>query len=385
MNGLSREYAWCMLFIPALAMYVSILTGTVNNYDFDSILPLDISFGPSGRVLFAKGTPVEILGTGFGWSEGPLWVEDSDGGSGHLVFSDTITNQIWRHDQGNGIFTLGKSLHIEESGCASNVSWCEEVFEPGSNGITRYPMASAADLVVCQHGERAITMLFENGTRKVIADTYKGKKLNSPNDLIWSSDNNLYFTDPPYGLFDRASKSTILDEQIGHYGVYMILKKDIETALRTGVPTDNVILLDSSLSRPNGLAFSPDFGTLYVSNSDSTEPVWLAFDVDRTTGIIRNRKVLVDARVYKGEIEEYSAASFPDGFKVSSDGIIVTSAPGGLFLLLPDGNLLAKIAISRLVSNVAFGSDGYLYVTASDAVLRIRTTMTGSNEYQWQQ
>ncbi|CAM9149512.1 unnamed protein product [Ectocarpus fasciculatus] len=376
---MSHENSWCVLFVPALLCYLAILTSTVNNRAVDGVIASDI-FSESGRLLFAKNTAIEVLATGLEWSEGPLWVDDAEAGAGYLVFSDTITNKIWKYDEGNGLFTIGKSLYINESGCSVNETHCAEVFEPGSNGITRYPGSDVVDLVLCQHGERAITMIYGNGTRKVIADRYKGKKLNSPNDVVWSDENNLYFTDPPYGLYDKETMSELVNEEIGHYGVYMIRKEDVETALRTGVPTENVVLLDNSLSRPNGIAFSPDYRHMYVANSDSTNPIWLVFDVDRKSGLLKNRRVLADATEFMDESEEHSAISFPDGLKVSSDGIIVSSAPGGIFLLSPGGSLIQKIKIPRRVSNVAFGADGYLFVTAQDAVLRIKSALESGIE-----
>lgn len=381
MVRVASDYAWCFLFAPALLLYLTILMGTVNHYAADGFIASDITFVPTGRTLFTKGTPIEILASGFQWTEGPLWIDGSDAGSGHLLFSDTILNQIWRYDRGNGIFTVGQSLFINESGCATNTSRCAEVFEPGSNGIARVPFTLTADLAVCQHGDRAVSILFENGTRTVIANRYKGLKLNSPNDLVWSRDGHLYFTDPPYGMYDSVAQCDLLGEELGFYGVYMVHRNDVEDALRTGLPTENVILLDNSLSRPNGIAFSPNFRTLYVANSDSTDPIWVAFDVDDKTGLVQNRRVFADARDVQEEGEHYSASSFPDGFKVSEEGVIVSSAPGGIFLLMPDGQLLSKIKISEKVSNVAFGGDGYLYVTSTAYVLRIKTSMKGSNQY----
>ena len=371
---LRDENIWCLLFAPTLILYLAVLTGTVNHVSVAEWVPSDIISDVTNQVLFPKDTPIELLTDGLEWAEGPLWVEDESSAGGHLLFSDTISNKIWRYDWGNGLFTLGKSLYVNQSGCSLNDTHCVEVLEPGSNGITKHPVSSdAADLVVCQHGDRAITLIYENGIRKIIANEYNGKKLNSPNDLAWGPNNNLYFTDPPYGLYDRTTRSELLDEQIGFYGVYMIRKEDIDIALQTGKPTPNVILLDNSLSRPNGIAFSTDFKKLYVSNSDSMHPVWMSFDVDNESGLVGNRKILADARDY---MEESEQGLFPDGFKVSSEGIIVSSAPGGIYLISPSGVLLGKIPISnRNVANVAFGGDGYLYITATDAVMRVRTGM----------
>lgn len=377
---ISHDSAWFLLFVPALLSYIAILTQSSNSHRVDGSIPEDIK-SPSGRILIPKGTKIEVLASGFEWSEGPAWIDDPGGGNGFLVFSDTIANRVWRYDQGNGIFTVGKSLYIDRSGCSVDQGWCERVFEPGSNGIARLPWSVAAvDLVLCQHGERAISLLFQNGTQRFIATHYQGKRLNSPNDLVWSKEGDLYFTDPPYGLYDKTTRSELLSQEIGHYGIYMIHSKDVEAAIRTGIPTDNLILLDKSLTRPNGIALSPDERTLYVSNSDSANPVWIAFDRDRSGGLVQNRRIFANALDFKEDGEEYSGDSFPDGFKVSNDGIIVSSGPMGVYLILPHGKLLAKIKIPRKVSNVAFGRDGFMYVTAQDVVLRIQTALTDKSD-----
>lgn len=194
------QISWCYIFLPALIGYFIILSGFINaKPSTGSIEIIDISF----KSLIYDKHEMEIIATGSIWAEGPLWVEDESTSLGYLLFSDTKLNKIFRWDEGKGFFTVGKTLHSDRSGCKIDKEYCDLMHEPGSNGLLRMnaalmPIAAQknVDLLACQHGERAISLIRENGNRILIATHYRGMRLNSPNDLIWSPEGNLYFTDP---------------------------------------------------------------------------------------------------------------------------------------------------------------------------------------------
>jgi gluconolactonase len=326
-----------------------------------------------------KSNSIELLTTGMNWTEGPVWVEDEKCECSYLLFSDTITNRIWRWEEGRGLFTVGRTLHTEGSGCRMDSEWCAAIKEPGSNGLLTYLGSKVDDLVVCEHGDRIVSLVFENGTRYILASHYERKRLNSPNDAVWSPDGHLYFTDPPYGLYSKNTNQ-ITDRQLDFSGVYMIHRSDIEQTFRDGLPSPNVRLMDGSMSRPNGLAFSPDFQKLYVSNSDSANPVWKVFDVAED-GSLENGRVFFDGSKLRAEDDAFLQNN-PDGMKVDASGNVIASGPGGVLVISPEGELLGRLRLDRKASNVAFGGDGFLYITASDAVMRIQTVATNAKAYR---
>lgn len=362
------EWSWCYSFLPALLIYVSILMNLLNSKPSTGFMEAlePVSF----YKLFPQGSAIEVIATGSSWAEGPLWVEnDVSCDCSYLLFSDTIQNRISRWETGRGLFTVGKTLFIDESGCSTNETWCSSVLEPGSNGLFRYIGDSdEVTLLACEHGQRSISVIFENGTKSTIVSEFNSRNLNSPNDLVMSTDRHLYFTDPPFGLYDK-SQGHLVDFQQGFSGVYMIHREDLEEAVRTGIPTTKVRLLDSTMTRPNGIAFSPDFSKLYVSNCDEKNPYWKVFDV------------LDDGTVTNGKIFYYGATlsesddlkNKPDGLKVDTSGHLFATGPGGVLVFSPDAHLLGRLRLDRKASNIEFGDDGFMYITATDAVFRVRT------------
>ncbi len=176
-----------------------------------------------------------------------------------MLFSDTKTNKIYRWDEGKGLFTLGKTIFAERSGCYTNETHCNFYNEVGSNGLLQISIdssyntknPSAVDILLCQHGERAVGLLKDNMERSLIATHYKSRRFNSPNDLVLSSEGNLYFTDPPYGLFVDSSKLPSVDQandpakagdtsmkiigrELPFNGIYMINASSLKAALTTG-------------------------------------------------------------------------------------------------------------------------------------------------------
>lgn len=360
------DITWFYLFFPAFVAYIFLLSTFVN--EKPTIGSIQI-FNSSFDKIFHKGQEMEVISTGMKWSEGPLWIEDDS--LGFLVHSDTILNRIFKWEEGKGFFTVGKTLMIEKSGCKSNATYCNDMYEPGSNGLLRLPLKNsdvgALNLLVCQHGERAISLFRENGTRQAIATHFKGRRLNSPNDLVLSPEGNLYFTDPKYGLYN--SKREMIEADLPFSGIYMIRAKDFEEAIETGIPTKNVLLLSRELENPNGLGFSPDFSKMYVSNSLSSNAIWKSYEIT-DNGTFRNPKVFFNAT---SMISDEGLVGNPDGFKVDIFGNLFASGPGGVLVLSPEGQLVARFSLDKQVSNVAFGGDGRLYFTASDVLVRIRT------------
>lgn len=371
----NADIIWFYIFFPCVVAYFVILTNFINSKP--TIGTIEI-YDPAFSGLLYAGKEMEIITTGLDWAEGPLWVQDEAASLSYLMFSDTIRNRIYKWEEGKGMFTVGKTIYVEKSGCRTDPAYCDAMYEPGSNALLRKDVSSL-DLIVCQHGERAVTLLRENGTRSGIATHYNGSRLNSPNDLVMSPEGHLYFTDPKYGLYDKAR--TLRGVELEHSGLYMIRSEYLQISLQSGEPTDQVWLMDGSLNQPNGLAFSPDFSKLYVSNSDSTHPFWKVYDVS-DAGLLKNGRVFYDASaLYEKECggtgadaamqricENYGA---PDGLKVDIHGNLFATGPGGVLVISPEGKLLGRFRLDRPASNVAFGADGRLYITAQDLVARV--------------
>ncbi len=304
---------------------------------------LDPRFG----ALVPEGAKVEKIVEGHQWVEGPVWVRDG----GYLLFSDVVKNGIYRWKDGNG-----ERVFLEPSGYTGTARFAGA--EPGSNGLA---IDAAGRLVIARHGDRQIARLERDGSVTVLADRYQGKRLNSPNDLVFHSDGDLYFTDPPFGLpgsYDDPAK------ELPHQGVYR-LRGDGELTLIT-----------AELSAPNGIAFSPDERTLYVSNADARRLLWMAFDVRDDGGLSRGRVLFDGTRAFAGR------RGTADGMKVDAQGNIFGVGPSGVYVFTPKGTLLGWIDFSGNVGNVAWGEDGStLFIAANSAVYRVRLTTRGAG---WQ-
>ena len=284
-------------------------------------------------------TKIEVLAGGFTWTEGPVWIAD-DGG-GHLLFSDIPRNSIFRWSKSRGI-----ELFMRPSGY-TGVSYYG--LEPGTNGLT---LDSQGRLTMCEHGDRRVSVLTRGGGKMTLADRYQGKRLNSPNDLTFDKAGNLYFTDPPYGLPERAEDPR---RELDFCGVYRL------------APDGKLTLLTKEMTRPNGIGLSPDEKTLYVAQSDPNRPIWMAFPIG-DDGKLGKGKVLHDA---KGAMEDYPG--LPDGMAISKDGTIFGSGPGAIYVITPQGKLIGRLVTGGRVSNCTFDSDQkYLYMTADNFLCRVK-------------
>ena len=292
--------------------------------------------GLDGKV--AADAKIEVLAGGFTWTEGPVWVSDENGG--YLLFSDIPRNSIFRWSEARGV-----DLFMSPSGY-TGVSYYG--LEPCSNGLALDPKGR---LTACEHGDRRVSVLTRGGGKRTLVDNYQGRRLNSPNDLVFHSSGSIFFTDPPYGLPDRESDPR---RELDFCGVYRL------------DPNGTLTLLTKQLARPNGIGFSPDEKTLYVAQSDPENPIWMSFPVndDKTLG---KGKVLLNAKKY---MEEFPG--LPDGLAVSKDGTIFGSGPGGIYVMTPQGKLLGRLITGGRTSNCTFSPDGKtLYITADSYLCRI--------------
>jgi len=284
---------------------------------------------------------VEIIAEGFDWSEGPLWID----GLG-LLFSDIPPNKIylWTEETGAEVF-------LNPSGYTGTIQRGGEV---GSNGLL---LDSEGKLVLCQHGDRRIARMMSSYNDpkpeyETVVGNYQGKKLNSPNDACFSSNGTLYFTDPPYGL-EKSMDDPL--KELSFQGVYKYSK------------TGDLTLLTEEMTRPNGIAFSPDEKTLYVANSDPAKAIWMKFMLNEER-LIESQGVFHDATSLVGE-----EAGLPDGLKVDGNGNIFATGPGGVWIFNSEGSVLGKIKTGQATSNCAIGNDGkVLYITADMYVMMVK-------------
>ncbi len=321
---------WSLLLVPPGVAKEFPTIGQVERLDprFDALVP--------------PGARLEKLAQGFEWSEGPVWVN----AGGYLLFSDIPHNAVMKWKEGEGA-----SVYIQPSGYTGSQP---RGGESGSNGLL---LDSVGRLVLCQHGDRQIARREKDGSWTVLVDRYRGRRLNSPNDAVWKSNGDLYFTDPPYGLLGDERKRL---GELGFCGVY-----------RLGTDA-RLTLLTDRLTRPNGIAFSPDEKTLYVAQSDPQRAVWMAFDVE-ADGTISGGRVFFDATDWVGKLK-----GLPDGMTIDRHGNLFAAGPGGINVFAPDATLLGRINPGEATANCCFGNDGsVLYITSDMYLCRIKTSTMG--------
>jgi len=334
-----------LLFIPAFCVVISACNNGSNSTTHETkykTVGMTERFDASLDNIIDTSTKAEIVAEGFDWSEGPLWIQREK----MLLFSDVPQNIVYKWTE-----EKGKEVYLTPSGYTDSTKRGGEM---GSNGLLLDP---SGNLVLCQHGNRQMARMNAplNGPRAnyiSIANAYVGKKFNSPNDAVYNSAGELFFTDPPYGLEKQLEDPK---KEIPFQGVYKV-KKD-----------GKIILLCDSLTRPNGIAFLPGEKTLIVSNSDASKPFWYAFDLGQTDS-------LYNARIfYKASGYDSSAKGLPDGLKIDRNGNVFATGPGGVWIFNSEGKLLGKIKLSDAASNCAFSPDQKtLYVTNDMYVLRIK-------------
>lgn len=304
-----------------------------------------VRLDPRFDKLIAPDAQLEKLTEGHKWVEGPAWNKHD----GYLLYSDIPNNAIFKYTHGKD-----ETLFLQPAGYTGKEPFTGK--EPGTNGLT---FNKDGLLVSCEHGDRRVARLEADGkTKTTLADKYEGKRFNSPNDLIFKSNGDLYFTDPPYGLPKGADDPA---RELDFCGVYRLSKDG------------KVTLLTKEITRPNGIAFSPDEKKLYVASSDPDKAIWMAYDL-KPDGTLANGKVFKDVTTWVKE----KRPGLPDGMKVDASGNLWATGPGGVLVFAPDGTHLGSIETGVPTANCAFGEDGtVLYITANTALLRVKTGTKG--------
>ena len=288
--------------------------------------------------FISKDSKIEIIAKGFSWSEGPVWSKKLNA----VLFSDVPNNIIYKWDEINGL-----DVFLNEIGYSGIVTNSKK---DGTNGLT---IDQQGNLIICMHGDRRIVKLEDWQSNKVIpiATSFNKKLFNSPNDLVYNSKNELFFTDPPYG-FKNGDNDKLKELQFN--GVFRLS------------PNGDLKLLIKNLSRPNGIAISKDEKTLYVANSDSKSPIIMKYQI--TDYGVESPEIFFDGSV----LSKKDIGAF-DGLKIHPSGTIFATGPGGVLLIKSDGNHIGTIRTEVRSANCAFDDKyEYLYMTSHQYLTRIK-------------
>lgn len=297
-----------------------------------------VKLDPAFDQIVSADAQIEVIGEGYSWSEGPVWLPAEQS----VIWSDVPENVIYSWKEGGAA-----EVYLKPAGHTG------EGRREGSNGLL---LDANGDLVICQHGDRRMARMnaplnAPQPNFETLADKFDGKRFNSPNDAAYDQDGYLYFTDPPYGLPEQENDP---EKEIPFQGVYRLS------------PDGTVSLLTDELSRPNGIAFNPDFTKCYVANSDHERAIWMVYDLteDKT---FANGKVFFDATDMVPDTK-----GLPDGLKVRKDGTVFATGPGGVFVFTPEGKHLGTIAPGEATANCAFNADEtVLFMTAHSYMTKI--------------
>ncbi len=314
-------------------------------YTPQKFVPEIIKNDPALDAIIPTNAELEKLATGFLFSEGPVWVPASEASPGYLLFSDPNANTIYRWSQNGQV-----SVYKTKSGY-SGVD-VGEYTQPGSNGLT---LDRDGRITINEHGNRRVTRLEKTGFLTVLADRYDGKRLNSPNDLVYRSDGALFFTDPPFGLPKFSDDPR---KELSYSGVFALINGKLQ-------------LVSNDLKGPNGIAFSPDEKFVYVGNWDPEKKVVMRYEIT-TDGTVTNNTVFFDMTSAPGE-------DALDGIKVDQRGNLYVSGPGGLWILSSEGKHLGILKGPEHPHNLAWGDDDgkTLYLAAQTSIYRIRLNIPG--------
>jgi gluconolactonase len=324
----------------ALVAGFAVSAGAQTPNSIGSIERIDPAFDK----LIPQDAVIEVLADGFEWTEGPVWLPKE----GALLFCDIPHNRIHKWDPKSGV-----TIFMKNSGYTGEKPFTGS--EPGSNGLM---LDSEGRLVMCCHGDRAVKRVEADGKITVLAEKFEGKRFNSPNDLAYKSNGDLYFTDPPYGLPQRENDPA---RELDWFGVYRLSKDG------------KLTLLTKEMTRPNGIAFSPDQKSLYVAQSDPKAAIWKKFPV-KEDGTLGEGKVFFDSTEWVGKQK-----GLPDGMDIDVAGNVWATGPGGVIVFSPEGKLLGKLLTGEATANCTFANDGTLYITADMYLCRVKTNTKGAH------
>jgi gluconolactonase len=333
----------------ALAVTALTLAAVAPAAAEDAKLPMTLGSidrkDPKLDALIPKDAKIEVLAGGFKWTEGPVW--DKKGNA--LLFTDIPNNRVVRWSAKDGV-----SDFLKPSGYTGKEEF--KGAEPGANGLA---FDKDGNLILCQHGDRRLARLKADKTFETIVDKYMGKRFNSPNDLVFAKNGDLYFTDPPYGLPEQMKDPK---KELDFQGVYRLSAKG------------ELALLTKEMTRPNGIALSPDEHTLYVANSDPDKAIWMAFPIN-ADGSLGKGTMIHDATA---DVKASPDKGLPDGMKVDAKGNIFATAVNGVYVFAPDFTLLGRIVTNDKTANCAWGDDGtVLYLCTNDKLTRVKTATKG--------
>lgn len=309
-------------------------------------------FSPKALDLLNVKAPIQTLATGFKWVEGPVWSEQHKA----LFFSDIPNHKIYRYTDNEGLQEF-----IAHSGYSNGLLINNEdellIMQSRTRQVARLRQTIAQRLNA-PSGLQKLSVpstrldedhAFAPGDYQILVNSYQGKRLNSPNDGVLSSNGTLYFTDPPYGLTQQLKDP---QKELSFQGVYAL------------GPAGVLTLLDKTLVYPNGIALSVDEKTLYVAASNPDKPAWYRYNLN-TKGDVISRELL-----YEASAQHNPNSGLPDGLKVHKSGVIFATGPDGIWLFDANGNLLAKVHMPSISANLAFdASHSRVFVTAHHQLL----------------
>lgn len=297
---------------------------------------------PAVNELVPADASLEKVAGGFVFIEGPLWVPSG----GYLLFSDVPGNKTYKWTPDGKVTAIREQVFTGEHAPGQYV---------GSNGLA---LDKQGRVLMCEHGNRRIVRMDKDGSIHTVVDKFDGKRLNSPNDLVFKSNGDLYFSDPPYGLPKGDSDPA---KELNFNGVFR---------LKENGQLDAIV---KDLATPNGVEFSPDEKLMYVA--DTVKKVWMVYQV-APDGTVSNGKVFADVSKERGPGQ-------PDGFKVDAKGDLFCAGPGGIWIFSPDGKHLGTIPVPETAANLNWGDSDRktLYITASRNLYRIKLAVAGSKAY----
>ena len=321
-----KKITLLLLFIPLIFFGQNDFIGSVERFSSE----ID--------EFFSKDSKIEIIANGFSWSEGPVWSKKLNA----VLFSDVPNNVIYKWDEKNGLEIFLDNIGY--SGVVPNLK------KAGTNGLT---IDNEGNLIICMHGDRRIVKLkdWNNNEFVPLATSFNNKLLNSPNDLVYNSNKDLFFTDPPYGL--KGGDNDKLKE-LDYNGVFKLTSNG------------KVSVLIKNLSRPNGIAISRDEKLLYVANSDLNNPVIMKYQISDEG--VKNPEVFFD-----GSFLSKKDKGLFDGLKIHPSGTVFATGPGGVLLIKSNGNHIGTVRTEVRTANCTFDDKyEYLYMTSHQYLTRIK-------------